>query len=486
MEQAGNRVNGAVMDSKRACVAVILAGGSGTRLWPLSRQQLPKQFLNLKGDETLLGGTISRLHPLVAAEDVWVVTSEALATGEAYSALSELNTILEPVGRNTAPAIAVAAALLMDRSEHDPVMLVLPADHLIQNVERFHTCLGTAINAAEHGALVTFGIEPTRPDTGFGYIQADRTGGSETLPVIRFAEKPDLETAESFLAEGGYYWNSGMFVWKASTVLDQIKLHMPDLWTVLETMRGQWKRGEPWQEVIRHGFAAMPSISIDYGVMEKSDRVVLVPCDIGWSDVGSWDAVYDISDHDENGNALAGDVLSFDCKNSLIRSESKLLAAVDLEDVIVVETPDAILLTRRGESQRVREIVDVIRARGSREHIEHRTVMRPWGSYTVLEDHDSGYKLKKIEVNPGASLSLQSHRQRSEHWVVVSGTATVTRGEEVYTVSSNESTFIPIGTKHRLANDGKTPLQIVEVQVGDYLGEDDIERFDDSYGRSCE
>lgn len=467
-------------------VAVILAGGSGTRLWPLSRQQLPKQFLNLKGDETLLGGTISRLHPLISEEDIWVVTSEALATGEAYAALSELNTILEPVGRNTAPAIAVAAALLMDRSDNDPTMLVLPADHLIQDVESFHDCLNRAMDAAENGALVTFGIEPTRPDTGFGYIQADRVSEAEAFPVIRFTEKPDLETAESFLAEGGYYWNSGMFVWKTSTILDEIKLHMPDVWSVLETMRAKWQQGEPWQEVLRHGFADMPSISIDYGVMEKSDRVVLVPCDIGWSDVGSWDAVYDISDHDENGNALAGDVLSFDCKNSLIRSESKLLAAVDLEDIIVVETPDAILLSKRGESQRVREVVDVIKARGSREHIEHRTVLRPWGSYTVLEDHLSGYKLKRIEVNPGASLSLQSHRQRSEHWVVVSGTATVTRGDEVFTVSRNESTFIPIGKKHRLANHGEEPLQIVEVQIGDYLGEDDIERFDDDYGRGGE
>ena len=471
------------MSNKEAVAAVILAGGSGTRLWPLSRQQLPKQFLNLKGDESLLGGTISRLHPLVSAEDVWVVTSEALATGEAYAALSQLNTILEPVGRNTAPAIAIAAALLMDQSGDDPVMLVLPADHLIQDVERFHACLATAVEAAESGALVTFGIEPTRPDTGFGYIQADRASGETAFPVIRFAEKPDLNTAESFLAEGGYYWNSGMFVWKASTILGEMKQHMSDLWTVLESMRGRWQQGEAWQEVIRHGFADMPSISIDYGVMEKSDRVVLVPCDIGWSDVGSWDAVYEVSDHDANGNALAGDVLSFDCKNSLIRSESKLLAAVDLEDVIVVETPDAILLTKRGESQRVREIVDVIKARGSREHIEHRSVIRPWGSYTVLEDHTSGYKLKKIEVNPGASLSLQSHQQRSEHWVVVSGVATVTRGEEIATVMKNESTYIPIGMKHRLANDGDEPLQIVEVQVGDYLGEDDIKRFNDEYGR---
>ncbi len=466
------------------CVAVILAGGSGTRLWPLSRQQLPKQFLNLKGEETLLGGTVSRLQPLIAKEDVWVVTSEAHATGEAYSALKELNTILEPVGRNTAPAIAVAAALLMDQSGGDPTILVLPADHLIQDIDAFHGCLDKAVKAAGDGSLVTFGIEPTRPDTGFGYIQADQAAsGGEVFPVIRFAEKPDLETAESFLKAGGYYWNSGMFVWKASAVLAEIKAYLPDLWSVVEKMRRQWCNDEPWQEVIRHGFADMPSISIDYGVMEKSEKVVLVPCDIGWSDVGSWDAVYDISEHDHDGNAFVGDVLDFDCRNSLIRSESKLIAAVDMEDVIVVETPDAILLSKRGESQRVREIVDKIKARGSREHIEHQTVMRPWGSYTVLEDHASGYKLKRIEVNPGSSLSLQSHQHRSEHWVVVSGTATVTHGDQISTVAKNESTYIPIGEKHRLANHGQIPLQIIEVQVGDYLGEDDIKRFDDAYGR---
>lgn len=464
-------------------VAVILAGGSGTRLWPLSRQQLPKQFLNLKGEETLLDGTISRLSPLVSRDDVWVITSEAHATGEAFNALKDLNTILEPVARNTAPAVAVAAALLMDISESDPVMLVLPADHLIQNRENFHQCLQIAFEAAEDDQLITFGIEPTRPDTGFGYIQADSDESKNVHPVVRFTEKPDLATAESFLSEGGYYWNSGMFVWKASVILSEVRNHLPDLWSVLEVMREKWNQGEAWQEVIRHGFSRMPSISIDYGIMEKSDRVVLVPCDIGWSDVGSWDAVYEISDHDDSGNTLSGDVLDFDCRNSLIRSESKLLAAVGLEDVIVVETADAILLTKRGESQRVREIVDKIKSRGSREHIEHVTVTRPWGSYTVLEDHTSGYKLKRIEVNPGASLSLQRHQQRSEHWVVVSGTATVTRGDDVYAVRKNESTFISIGEKHRLANHGKEPLQIVEVQVGDYLGEDDIERFDDVYGR---
>ncbi len=466
-------------------VAVILAGGSGTRLWPLSRKQLPKQFLKLQGKETLLEGTISRLAPLVCRDDIWVVTSETHAVGEAYAALKDLNTILEPVARNTAPAVAVAAALLMDISGSDPVMLVLPADHLIQKRENFQQCLQIAIEAASGGQLITFGIEPSRPDTGFGYIQADLAQGKKAHPVIRFTEKPDLSTAESFLSEGGYYWNSGMFVWQASAILEEIKAYLPDLWSVLESMRTRWQQGEAWQEVIRHGFADMPSISIDYGVMERSGRVMLVPCDIGWSDVGSWDAVYEVSEHDSEGNAVAGDVLHLDCKNSLIRSHSKLLAAVGLEDLIVVETPDAILLTRRGESQRVREIVDAIKERGGREHIEHMTVMRPWGSYTVLEEQVSGYKLKRIEVQPGASLSLQSHRKRSEHWVVVSGVATVTRGNESFIVRKNESTFIPIGKKHRLANEGDEPLLIVEVAVGDYLGEDDIERFDDEYGRDA-
>jgi len=476
------RGSGEVMSDSHA-VAVILAGGSGTRLWPLSRQQLPKQFLKLQGDETMLEGTISRLAPIVSRENVWVVTSEAHAIGEAYSALDELNTILEPVARNTAPAIALAAALLADLSGSDPMMLVLPADHLIRNRENFHQCLEIAIAAAADDKLVTFGIVPTRPDTGFGYIQADPDKELKVHPVVRFAEKPDLATAESFLAEGGYYWNSGMFVWKASVILDEVQKHLPDVWSVLEKMRAKWKRDEPWQEVIRHGFADMPSISIDYGVMEKSERVALVPCDIGWSDVGSWDAVYEVSEHDAFGNAVSGDVLELDCKNSLIRSHSRLLAAVGLEDVIAIETPDAILLTKRGDSQRVREVVDAIKDRGSREHIENMTVLRPWGRYTVLEDKMSGYKLKRIEVDPGASLSLQSHRKRSEHWVVVSGAATVTRGDEIFTVRKNESTFIPIGQKHQLANREKVPLLIVEVAVGDYLGEDDIERFDDLYGR---
>ncbi|OIO66290.1 MAG: mannose-1-phosphate guanylyltransferase/mannose-6-phosphate isomerase [Zetaproteobacteria bacterium CG1_02_49_23] len=461
---------------------VILAGGSGSRLWPVSRQQLPKQFLSLDGNSTLLDATIERLSPLISKDDVWVVTSEAHATGEAFADLAALNTILEPCGRNTAPAIAVAASLLLHLNDEDPIMVVLPADHMIQDVSAFQACLHTAIEAAGQNRLVTFGIIPEFPETGFGYIQAEKEGSSSTLQVLRFVEKPSLDVAKAMLAEGGYFWNSGMFVWKASTLLEEVKAYLPEVWQVIERMQKRWI-SEPWQEVVRYEFESMPNISIDYGVMERSSRVSLVPASIGWSDVGSWDAVYDISEKDAHGNATSGDVLALNCQNSLLRSQSRLIAAAGLEDVVAVETADAILLVKRGESQQVRELVDAIKQRKDELHLAHATVRRPWGSYTVLENA-VGYKMKRIEVNPGARLSLQAHQHRSEHWIVVSGTATVTRGDDVYTVSKNESTYIRIGEKHRLENRGKLSLQMIEVQVGEYLGEDDIERFEDYYGRS--
>ncbi|MDQ6990362.1 MAG: mannose-1-phosphate guanylyltransferase/mannose-6-phosphate isomerase [Mariprofundaceae bacterium] len=462
--------------------AVVLAGGSGSRLWPLSRQQLPKQFLKLSGEESLLAATISRLSPVIEEDDVWVVTNEAHATGEAFSDLEHLHTILEPCGRNTAPAIALAAALLMQDGE-DPTMLVLPADHLIQDISSFHEALEKAEQEAEQGKLVTFGIVPEHPDTGFGYIQANINVDTDALPVKRFTEKPDLATAKVFVAEGGYFWNSGMFVWKASVILMQLQQHSPDIYDEVMSMQALWESGENWQEIVRQRFQNMPSISIDYAVLEASDKVMVVPVSMGWSDVGSWDAVYDISEKDSNNNAVNGRVMAIDCHNSLLRSESRLIAAVGLENIIAVETPDAILLCPRGESQRVREVVDSLKVQDDASYREHVTVKRPWGSYTVLESLATGFKLKRIAVKPGASLSLQSHQHRSEHWIVVSGTATVTRDTEVLTVIKNESTYIPIGTKHRLQNRGKIMLQMIEVQVGDYLEEDDIERFEDIYGR---
>jgi len=465
------------------CKAVILAGGSGTRLWPLSRQHLPKQFLKLAGEESLLAATMSRLNPIITPDDIWVVSSEAHAAGEAFSALNGLHTILEPCARNTAPAIALAAARLQAEYDDDPLMLVLPADHLIQDIAAFHQALEYAIQAANEGYLVTFGIVPEHPDTGFGYIEsADISADQPWQEVRRFTEKPDLHTAKAFLKQGNYFWNSGMFVWKTSRILEEMRMHQPDVMQVLDVMMGAWQGGEPWQEVVRQHFCDMPSISVDYAVLEASESVVVVPVSMGWSDVGSWDAVHAVSPRDERQNAISGHVVALDCKDSLLRSESRLLAAVGLEGIIAVETADAILLCPKGQSQRVREIVDALKDADDMVWQEHRTVLRPWGSYTVLEQ-GVGYKMKRIEVRPGASLSLQRHQHRSEHWIVVAGTATVTRGQEVFTVSKNESTYIPIGVKHRLENRGRIPLQMIEVQVGDYLEEDDIERFDDDYGR---
>jgi len=467
--------------------AVILAGGSGSRLWPLSRQHLPKQFLKLDCDASLLQTTIDRLSPLIDASRVLIVTQESHAKGEAYHALMPYQMLFEPVGRNTAPAIVLAAARLMADGT-DPIMVVLPADHVIQDAEEFRACLQRAIAVAETGKLVTFGIKPARPDTGFGYIKTRldyslHDPQSCAYEVERFTEKPDHATAEKFLAEGGYFWNSGMFVWRASVIMAEIKLHLPEVYGVVQRIIAESRTVVNFQQAVEKYFAAMPSISIDYGVLEKSSRVSLIPCDFGWNDVGSWQAVHEISAKDENGNALQGNVIAIDCKNSLIRSEKRLVAAIGMEDLCVVETADAILISRNDQTQRVREVVDTLQERGASEHVYHARVNRPWGSYTVLEEDPEGFKLKRIEVAPGARLSLQSHAYRSEHWVVVSGTATVTNGDDIITVQKNQSTYIPIGTKHRLENRGSEPLHIVEIQVGNYLGEDDIQRYEDNYGR---
>lgn len=474
--------------NERHVHAVILAGGSGSRLWPLSRQHLPKQFLSLDGKASLLQTTIDRLFPLIKANDVLIVTQESHAKGEAYHALLPYQMLFEPVARNTAPAIALAAAWLTADGA-DPIMVVLPADHIIKDEIRFREHLNIAIDAAESGKLITFGIQPTRPDTGFGYVKVkNRTGQkqsaqSHVYEVDRFTEKPDEATAERFLKEGSYYWNSGMFVWRASTILDEIHQHLPGVYEVIKAILAERRTSGDFQKAVEKHFAAMPSISIDYGVLERSGRVSLVPCDIGWNDVGSWQAVHEISAKDANGNALQGKVIAVDCRNNLIRAEKRLVAAIGVEDLCVIETADAVLISKNDQTQRVREVVDELHKRGATEHVYHAKVNRPWGSYTVLEEDRDGFKIKRIEVAPGGRLSLQSHKQRSEHWVVVSGIATVTNGEEVIIVHKNQSTYIPIGSKHRLENHGSEPLHIVEIQVGDYLGEDDIQRYEDNYGR---
>lgn len=480
--------------SDRQIHAVILAGGSGSRLWPLSRQHLPKQFLALDGDLSLLQTTINRLSPAIDAKNVLIVTQESHAKGEAYHALLPYQSLFEPVGRNTAPAIALAAAYLMANGA-DPIMVVLPADHIIKDEVRFRAHLNIAIEAAESGKLITFGIQPTRPDTGFGYIKTrcgsplDKGGlggigdGNAIYEVERFTEKPDNATAERFLKEGNYYWNSGMFVWRASVILAEIEQHLPAVYQVIQTIVTESRSAGTFQQAVEKHFSAMPSISIDYGVLEKSDRVSLIPCDIGWNDVGSWQAVHEISTKDQNGNALQGNVIALGCHNSLIRAEKRLVAAIGVEDLCIIETADAVLISKSNQTQRVREVVDILHHRGASEHVYHAKVNRPWGNYTMLEEDPKGFKIKRIEVAPGARLSLQSHNHRSEHWVVVSGTATVTNGNEMITVHKNQSTYIPIGAKHRLENLGTEPLHIVEVQVGEYLGEDDIQRYEDNYGR---
>ncbi len=469
--------------------AVIMAGGSGTRLWPLSRQQLPKQFLSLEGGKTLFGATVDRLHPYVSAENVLVVTNARHANGEAYQALNSYEKLLEPVGRNTAPAIALAAASLQRESDGDPIMIVLPSDHIIKNVPAFHEALEKAIQVAQSGSLVTFGIKPTHADTGFGYIKT--TSGEAQFQngaciAEHFAEKPNQELAQKYLEDGNYYWNSGMFVWRASTILKMIREYLPDVASVVDRITAAWDQNQDKQQALEQFFHEMPDISIDYGVLEKiagaQSKLALIPCDIGWSDVGSWDAVHSIMPKDENNNATLGNVLQIDCNNMLIHGGKRLITAVGVEDLCIIESADAILIAKRGESQRVREVVAELKGRNAQEHLLHLTVQRPWGSYTVLEEQP-GYKMKRITVNPGAKLSLQLHQHRSEHWTVVSGTATVMCDDMTRTVTKNQSSYIPVGSKHMLENRGKIPLQLIEVQVGEYLEEDDIERFEDDYGR---
>ncbi|MEE9358149.1 mannose-1-phosphate guanylyltransferase/mannose-6-phosphate isomerase [Candidatus Vondammii sp. HM_W22] len=467
--------------------AVILAGGSGTRLWPLSRLQLPKQFLRLQGERTLLESTVEHLSPLILPSDVLVVTGVEHAEGEAYNSLRPYQTLLEPVGRNTAPAIALAAAWLQNHGDgEDPIMVVLPADHIIKQTEALQDALRKSVDLAKEGKLITFGIKPTRPDTGYGYIkvrdQFATNGAMETLPVEQFTEKPSQTRAEQFMSEGNYYWNSGIFVWQTSTILAEIEAHLPDVYSVLNEIRTTWRESDKLQDSINRHFSTMPNISIDYGVLEKSTNVSLIPCELGWSDVGSWDTVHEIAEHDDAGNAVQGYTIVKDCRNSLIHSNNRLVAAVGVQDVCIVETADAVLITKRGESQRVREIVDELKKANAQERVLHLTVQRPWGQYTVLEELP-GFKMKRITVNPGGCLSLQCHQHRSEHWVVISGTASVTQEGEIITVTKNQSTYIPIGVKHRLENRGKIPLEMIEVQVGEYLGEDDIERFEDNYER---
>lgn len=477
--------------------AVIMAGGSGTRFWPLSREKMPKQLLKIGGDETLIAQTVSRILPLIRIEDVFIVTNHALAESISHQFLAnnarswDKNFIVEPEPKNTAPALGLAA-LHLERLDPESIMVVLAADHSIRNAHEFLSLLRIAEQAAQQGYLVTLGIKPNRPETGYGYIKAGKVlegargkgqgaGNESVCRVEAFVEKPDLETAKKYLSQGNYYWNSGIFIWKTKTLLQEIEKHQPALHQALMEIRKSIGTDRE-ADVIQDVFKKLTAVSIDYAVMEKTDRAAVVMADMGWSDVGSWTALDDVSDHDRSGNVVAGNVIDIDSHDSIIYAEKRLVATIGLKDTVVVDTPDATLVCSKDRAQDVKKVVDELKKRKADEHLTHRTVQRPWGAYTVLENGER-YKIKRIEVNPGAKLSYQMHRHRSEHWVVVAGTARVTNGEKVYDVHPNESTFIPLSTKHRLENLGKVPLQIIEVQNGEYLEEDDIVRFDDDYKR---
>ena len=450
---------------------VILSGGSGTRLWPLSREAYPKQFLPLAGELTMLQATWQRVAPLaargplvIANEEHRFVAAEQLQQVGAEPAAI----ILEPVGRNTAPAIAVAA-LEATRDGADALLLVLPSDHVITDEGAFRAAVQAAASAAEAGKLVTFGIVPTGPDTGYGYIK-------------RFVEKPDLETASGYVSSGQYFWNSGMFLFKASRYLQELEHFQPQM---LAASRLAWlraRRDADFTRLDKEAFTAVPSNSIDYAVMEKTADAVVVPLDAGWNDVGSWTALRDVSQQDHHGNAHHGDVIAIDCRNTYAYAH-RLVALVGLDDVIVVETDDAVLVGKADRMQEVKSVVARLKDEGRSEATWHRKVYRPWGAYDSI-DNGERFQVKRITVKPGGTLSLQMHHHRAEHWVVVSGTAEVTRGDEVILLGENQSTYIPLGVTHRLRNPGKLPLELIEVQSGSYLGEDDIVRFEDTYGRS--
>ncbi len=463
-------------------VPVILSGGSGTRLWPLSRESYPKQFLPLVGERSMLQATWLRVAALADQPPIVVANEEHRFV--AAEQLQQLDVrpqamLLEPVGRNTAPAIAVAA-LEATRDGGDALLLVLPSDHVIADEAKFRETVQLAAPAADAGKLVTFGIVPTGPETGYGYIKA--VAGESVRAVERFVEKPDLATASEYVASGQYYWNSGMFLFKASRYLQELERLNP---TMLAGSRRAWeqaKRDSDFTRLDRDLFSAVASDSIDYAVMEKTQDAVVVPLDAGWNDVGSWTALRDVSPRDANGNAHKGDVIAIDCRNTYAYGE-RLVALVGLDDVVVVETDDAILVGKADRMQEVKDVVARLKAEKRSEAAWHRKVYRPWGAYDSI-DHGERFQVKRITVKPGGTLSLQMHHHRAEHWIVVSGTAEVTRGDEVILLAENQSTYIPLGVTHRLRNPGKLPLELIEVQSGSYLGEDDIVRFEDTYGRS--
>jgi mannose-1-phosphate guanylyltransferase / mannose-6-phosphate isomerase len=465
-------------------VPVILSGGAGTRLWPLSREMYPKQLLALTGKQTMLQDTAARLAKVAGALPPIVVCNEAHRFTVAEQ-LRALNTqasaiLLEPTGRNTAPAVALAA-LQAVKIDADATLIVAPADHVIRQVQKFSEAADVAVSLAQRDKLVTFGIVAHSPETGYGYIRRG-DGAGPSYPVAQFTEKPPLDLAVQFIATGDYYWNSGMFVFKASRYLSELGKFAPD---ILEACQAAFQAAQTDLDFVRidkPAFAKCRSESIDYAVMEKTKDALVLPIDVGWSDVGSWSSLFEALPADEEGNVLQGDVMIFDTHDCYVHSTSRLVAAVGMEDYIVVETKDAVLVAPKDRVQDVKELVAKIKSSGRTESSLHREVFRPWGSYDSI-DNGERFQVKRLSVKPGGVLSLQMHHHRAEHWIVVQGTARITRNGETFLLAENESTYIPIGATHRIENPGKVPLHIIEVQSGSYLGEDDIVRFEDNYGR---
>lgn len=463
---------------------IVMAGGSGSRLWPMSRELNPKQFLSLASEQSMLQVTVKRLDGLTDLKPQ-IICNEAhrfvAAEQMRQIGLEDCDILLEPVARNTAAAITLAA-LKASSSGQDPVLLVLAADHLIGDAEVFRQCVRNALPLAESGNLVTFGIQPSSPETGYGYIEkGDNQGAGFT--IARFVEKPDIETAQSYLASGRFLWNSGMFMFKASRLLEEVRIFIPEVLACCSQALEQSSHDFHFTRVGAEAFARCPSDSIDYAVMEKTADAVVVPMDAGWNDIGSWSALWDVGQKDDDQNVLIGDVLVEQVNGSYIKSTSRLVAAVGVEDLVVVETNDALLIAHKDKVQGVKQIVERLKVQQRQEYHCNREVYRPWGSYDAI-DQGYRYQVKRITVKPGAKLSVQMHHHRAEHWIVVSGTAKVTNGKETYLVTENQSTYIPIGQVHALENPGKVSLELIEVQSGSYLGEDDIVRFEDIYGRA--
>ena len=464
---------------------VILSGGLGTRLWPLSRKQHPKQYLPLVSENTIFQETILRLNGLKNLADPVIICNvdHRFLVAEQCQQIDIINPtiLLEPIGRNTAPAIAASALQSLKLSD-DAVLLVLSTDHVIQDIDIFHSAINIANKQAQDGKLVTFGIIPTDANTNFGYIKSSNDNNDDAFRVKEFVEKPDLPTAQTYLEQGNYLWNSGMFMFKASTLIDELTTYSSDIVKAVSASVDKATIDLGFIRLEKQAFESSPSDSIDYALMEKSNNVFVVPLNAKWNDIGSWSAIYDIGKKDKNGNVIDGDVIALDTTNTYVKTDQHMVVTIGVDNLVVVDTPDATLIATKDKAKQVKQVVEQLQQKNRYEGQIHRKVYRPWGWYDSI-DKGERFQVKRICVNPGASLSLQKHSHRAEHWIVVTGTAKVTNGDKIEFLSENQSTYIPIGTLHRLENTGKLPLELIEVQSGSYLGEDDIERFEDNYGR---